>query len=90
MPHPRKIPGIDLYSGFIKNAQGGAIQNPKNKSRYNMLKGGGGQFEILKKIQVIDFYSSFRKTSQGGAIQKTKDDSLSVWTDQRYVHLDLV
>ena len=28
--------------------KGGAIQNPKQKSRYNMLKGGGGQFEILK------------------------------------------
>ena len=30
MPHPRKIPGIDLYSGFIKNAQGGGGCNSKS------------------------------------------------------------
>ena len=47
MPHPRKIPGIDLFSGFIKNAQGGAIQNPK-KNPGTICSRGGGQFEILK------------------------------------------
>ena len=29
-------PGIDFYSGLRKNAQGGAIRNPKN-SRYRLL-----------------------------------------------------
>ena len=42
MPNPRKIPGIDLYSGFIKNAQGGAIQNPKKNPGTICSRGGGG------------------------------------------------
>ena len=44
-----KHPGIDFYSGFRKNDQGG----------------GGVQIEILKKNPGIDFYSGFRKTLKG-------------------------
>ena len=51
MPHPRKIPGIDLYSGFIKNAQGGAIQNPK-KNPGTICSRGGGAIRNPKKSRL--------------------------------------
>ena len=50
-----KNPGIDFYSGFRENAQGGAIGNPPKNvgidfySGFRKKKQGGVQFEILKK-----------------------------------------
>ena len=45
-----KNPGIDIYSDFKKNAQGG----------------GGGGIRNPKQNPGIDLFSGFRKTSQGG------------------------
>ena len=59
MPRIRKNPGIDFYSGFMKNAQGEGVQ-------LEILK---------IQVESIDFYSGFRETSQGGgdAIRNPKE-----------------
>ena len=64
--------GIDFYSGFRGNAQGGsAIGNAQTNlgidfySGFRKKNSWGVQFEILQNSG-IDFYSGFRKTSQGG------------------------
>ena len=49
---PPETAGIDFYSGFRKNGQGGG--------------GAVQQIEILKNPG-IDLYSGFRKNDQGGA-----------------------
>ena len=49
MPHPRKIPGIDWYSGFIKKCSRGVQFEILKKIQVQYAQGGGGgQFEILK------------------------------------------
>ena len=68
-------PGIDFYSGFMKNGHGGGEgenRNPKknpgidfNRGLRKNAQGGGVQFEILSNPG-IDCYNGFRKTSQRG------------------------
>ena len=64
-------PGIDFYSGFRENAQGGggAIGNPPKNVGIDFYSG-------FRKNPGIYFYSGFRKNnSWGGAIRNPKKKS---------------
>ena len=72
-----KNPGIDFYSGFRENAQGGAIGNPKKKQVQTFIVASE------KKIQVYTFIVASGKKTHGVQFEILKNPGIDFYSGFR-------